>query len=243
VPDLLNPQSLNPYSYCLNNPLKYVDPSGNFPDDPYAAMNYAYNASYLVTGGVHTFQALTEVSFSVNAYCEPAVVNVVATYVGSDQIIVDKGVLAQTLWDNNYFAASILLTFGSEDSGPKSNAGGFILAGGMASSGLAFRYVDGKEMQNILKNNGTITNKNWKDGSIRDIYVTDEKYNTVKGAENGLQIGSKNPGGKKPSPEYRVTFVKNSVKYDYWGPVKGGTANEGITKSEIAIGAWEKLRK
>jgi RHS repeat-associated protein len=24
-----NPQSLNRYSYCLNNPLKYIDPSGH----------------------------------------------------------------------------------------------------------------------------------------------------------------------------------------------------------------------
>jgi hypothetical protein len=29
VPNLSNPQSFNRYSYCLNNPLKYIDPSGN----------------------------------------------------------------------------------------------------------------------------------------------------------------------------------------------------------------------
>ncbi len=29
VPDPMNPQSLNRYSYCLNNPLKYTDPSGH----------------------------------------------------------------------------------------------------------------------------------------------------------------------------------------------------------------------
>lgn len=29
VPDPKNPQSLNRYSYCLNNPLRYVDPSGH----------------------------------------------------------------------------------------------------------------------------------------------------------------------------------------------------------------------
>ncbi len=28
IPDLYNPQSLNRYSYCLNNPLIYVDPNG-----------------------------------------------------------------------------------------------------------------------------------------------------------------------------------------------------------------------
>jgi RHS repeat-associated protein len=38
VPDLFDPQSLNRYSYVLNNPLKYVDPSGHIllesPEDP-----------------------------------------------------------------------------------------------------------------------------------------------------------------------------------------------------------------
>jgi RHS repeat-associated protein len=29
VQSLLNPQCLNRYSYCINNPLKYIDPSGN----------------------------------------------------------------------------------------------------------------------------------------------------------------------------------------------------------------------
>ncbi|MCP3942526.1 MAG: hypothetical protein GY710_13710 [Desulfobacteraceae bacterium] len=31
VPDMYNPQSLNRYAYCLNNPLIYVDPSGHLP--------------------------------------------------------------------------------------------------------------------------------------------------------------------------------------------------------------------
>jgi RHS repeat-associated core domain len=31
LPDLYNPQALNRYSYCLNNPVKYNDPSGHHP--------------------------------------------------------------------------------------------------------------------------------------------------------------------------------------------------------------------
>ena len=37
VPEPFNPQSLNRYSYCLNNPLIYTDPSGhaiNSPENP-----------------------------------------------------------------------------------------------------------------------------------------------------------------------------------------------------------------
>lgn len=35
VPDFTNPQSLNRYTYVLNNPLKYIDPSGHFMGDIY----------------------------------------------------------------------------------------------------------------------------------------------------------------------------------------------------------------
>jgi RHS repeat-associated protein len=33
IPDLGNPQSYNRYSYCLNNPLKYTDPSGRWAQE------------------------------------------------------------------------------------------------------------------------------------------------------------------------------------------------------------------
>ncbi|MBI4311287.1 MAG: hypothetical protein HY681_05830 [Chloroflexi bacterium] len=35
VPNLSNPQSLNPYTYVLNNPLRYTDPTGHVEYDEY----------------------------------------------------------------------------------------------------------------------------------------------------------------------------------------------------------------
>ncbi len=62
VPGPTNPQSFNRYSYCLNNPLKYIDPSGNivynngvnmngvdiYNIEEYAFGNYGYNTDILV---------------------------------------------------------------------------------------------------------------------------------------------------------------------------------------------------
>jgi len=47
VPDPSNPQSLNRYSYCLNNPLCFIDPSGHETQEEYRELLYRY--------GVDTF--------------------------------------------------------------------------------------------------------------------------------------------------------------------------------------------
>ena len=54
MPDLTNPQAWNPYSYVLNNPLKYVDPSGNFYYGVGfgAAIAWAYAGSIATSVGV-----------------------------------------------------------------------------------------------------------------------------------------------------------------------------------------------
>jgi RHS repeat-associated protein len=58
VPSPANPQSFNRYSYCLNNPLKYTDPSGHLvydengnpidTSDPYWIENLAFSGNMLV---------------------------------------------------------------------------------------------------------------------------------------------------------------------------------------------------
>ncbi len=46
--ELENPQSLNRYSYVLNNPLKYTDPSGNFIDTVWDLANTLYDAGKII---------------------------------------------------------------------------------------------------------------------------------------------------------------------------------------------------
>jgi RHS repeat-associated protein len=77
VPNPANPQSLNRYSYCLNNPLKYTDPTGHqYEDDGYyeaLCEEYGYNSSagyaFFFSGGemigtvnVNTFVAWVDES-------------------------------------------------------------------------------------------------------------------------------------------------------------------------------------
>jgi RHS repeat-associated protein len=40
IPDPYNPQSLNRYTYCLNNPLRYTDPSGHFWEEIVGFINW-----------------------------------------------------------------------------------------------------------------------------------------------------------------------------------------------------------
>ncbi len=43
MPEYKHPQSLNKYSYALNNPIRYTDPNGNVSYDRIAAAAYALN--------------------------------------------------------------------------------------------------------------------------------------------------------------------------------------------------------
>ena len=48
-PNLANPQSLNRYSYCLNNPLRYIDPNGH------EALEYEITAGAVIVAGYYIF--------------------------------------------------------------------------------------------------------------------------------------------------------------------------------------------
>jgi RHS repeat-associated protein len=67
VPDPANPQSLNRYSYCLNNPLKYTDPTGHWP-------SWSDVGSFFKAAGetiVSTIESACPAYTFVTQVCEP----------------------------------------------------------------------------------------------------------------------------------------------------------------------------
>jgi len=47
VPNLYNPQDLNRYSYTRNNPVRYTDPTGHFPDWFFDVLSVAFDVAQL----------------------------------------------------------------------------------------------------------------------------------------------------------------------------------------------------
>jgi RHS repeat-associated protein len=63
VPHFTNPQSLNRYSYCLNNPLKYVDPSGHGEGDYDLTNDYDHGPPPDYDDYIERYKAGVEVSY------------------------------------------------------------------------------------------------------------------------------------------------------------------------------------
>ena len=65
IPDQYNPQSLNRYSYCLNNPLIYTDPTGHINEYQFPTIySHAYSwRTYDITG---FFKGMNEGAGTIN---------------------------------------------------------------------------------------------------------------------------------------------------------------------------------
>ncbi len=104
---------------------------------------------------------------------------------------------------------------------------------GSVESDLAYRYV-GEGEANVIGETGTIPNVDINN-LPKPVRTTTDYYETVQQAEEGLQAGQLNPGGATSSPAYRVTYLRNIVRYNYVGNSQTGTGIEMITQYQIPV--------
>jgi len=239
VPNTINPQDMNRYSYVLNNPLKYNDPTGHYWSNPFNTLKGMGMAVYntvkavkdMVVNPVQTAQYLVNaVSNAGTGGIAKSIANDYATKwsteIGRGEIVGEIAIIAGTI------GAGTIASSGSKAI-DLSNAFN-------KEASMAYRYVSENEF-NIIQKTGKIPNVD-ELGNPKDIFVTTNKFNTVTEAEDNLLIGSKNPLGAKPSPQYGIAFEQNSVNYNYasaWGN-NGSVVTEMTTKQAIPYSySWE----
>ncbi|MBB6402496.1 RHS repeat-associated protein, partial [Methanococcus maripaludis] len=59
LPSLYNPQALNRYSYTLNNPVKYTDPSGHYVESALDIAFIAYDINQIMSGDANAWDYLS----------------------------------------------------------------------------------------------------------------------------------------------------------------------------------------
>jgi len=224
---LNNPQTLNRYSYCSNNPLKYTDPTGHW-------INFLVGA--LIGAGAYTFCHIGTnllnhqswnanwnwVDFTASTLAGLATSGASALVMNVTEAIVTSTVSDLTMNAINQVSKPAVVTVVDT-----------VMNAAEDNSATAYRYVSKGEMNSIL-DAGKIPNVD-RFGNPKDIFVTTNKFTSVGDAESNLLIGSKNPTGICASPQYGVAFDQYSVNYNYasaWGN-NGKIITEMTTQQEI----------
>ncbi|GBF32787.1 Rhs family protein [Desulfocucumis palustris] len=221
--NIYEPWTQNLYTYCNNNPVNYVDPTGHFVKDDFDGNGKFRYSTSVRTALERCGMMWTEANISGDEKSKKYWHQLADCYRGKGPH--PDEINPVPLQDDPIFIGLSML-----------NGTGEIrlgLQGGKTGTQAAYRYVSEGEL-NVIKATGKIPNVD-RAGNLKDIFVSPNKYDTILEAEKGLQIGKQNPFGPTGSPVYRVEFNMNSVNYRYGGNVEGGTGIEMITEQSIPV--------
>jgi len=208
--NLANPQSLNRYTYCLNNPLNSNDPTGHWPNWG-AIWNgfivrlsdiFLHPREWVAETATNSLLAPTGVSVDYT----PSLVDVSGAPLPY-RMAYEYGSTLADATVQTAAAVGIYNAVTRPSINPQSMTG--------------YRYVSESEAKNIVKDGFEIPNT-YEDGTPKTIYFTDQKYSDVSTVENNLKVGTQDPRGPQLTPGYGVSFKIQYGDYQSSGLTDGG---------------------
>jgi RHS repeat-associated protein len=103
VPNPANPQSLNRYSYCYNNPLRYVDPTGHEGDDDNDDDGMTLDEyMYYIQNGFNTYSQQSE-NYGKDAWVDEVFdgigKGIINTGIGIGKTVLEPGQVLRETWN------------------------------------------------------------------------------------------------------------------------------------------------
>ncbi|MDP2905898.1 MAG: RHS repeat-associated core domain-containing protein [Candidatus Omnitrophota bacterium] len=216
-PNLNNPQTLNRYSYTLNNPLKYIDPNGHEELE---------------------FQIMTSAALVTGYLIFKWTVDSIKNYIHSSP----KVSLDLRLPGFSRAAPQSRTVESPSYSGLKYQPEGMSYADGMGTNvmrangllTIGYRYVGEKEAAEIGRT-GKVPNMNARNESKNVCYTPDSPVDSASEAKKKYNL--------KNNPTHRVDLDISNTKADYGGNVEGGKGIEMTTRKQIPAKDVTKLRE
>lgn len=259
TPDVYRPQSLNRYTYVLNNPFRYIDPSGHswWSDIKDAASNFVKGAVLgdfagedlgiagaigSVVAGLSPLGVIADVrdfaAAAVDVVQGDAPLSALAT-AGAGLIPgVSEAKKVVAVVGAVGTAAAVASKYGDDIADAAGDLGRAARRSGDEGNTL-YRYVGPGEAAYIEKH-GHVPNVDLQ-GNPKSVSLTTDRYDSAGAAESGLQIGKQDPRGPGASPTHRVEVNARGARFDYAGTSATGGGIELRTPDQLPATKVEKL--
>ena len=257
MPD--NSQNFNRYSYCLNNPLKYTDPSGNLSEliafAAFSAINSMMQAKF---NGENVWKAgaLSLLSSAASYGIGEAFKGATATF-GNELLRAGAHGLASgviSALDGGNFTSSFISGAAASGTGSYAQSvhinNGLMVASTTAMGGLVAWATGGDFLMGAMQgmkigllnhslhdNNDGIHYYHDKKGNLcgelQEVVVTANKTGVVNGSDSGFGIGfALSMAGLASSGYASGTYYKSLTGKEFWSTKSGKHYNSDILKQQ-----------